>query len=160
MYSSLQSIDIVAKTDAGPAFHQTDHRSTDEMAADIELSVLFALTRILNARAHGEESGTPAAEVRYVCQADPPAELREALAAAGAVLVFAKGQPPAPLPPASRTPSELADWAFRGLAATAAHRLGDVDASAVLRRLEQQVLAARATADADGQDDGEDDRFE
>lgn len=153
MYSSLQSIDIVAKTDAGPAFHQTDHRSTAEMAAELELSVLFALTRILNARAHGDESGTPAAEVRYVCRADPPAEVREALAAAGAVLTLTTDQQPEPLPRSWRTPSELADWAFRGLAARAAHRFGEADALVVLRRLEQQVTAGRAETDDDPDDD-------
>jgi hypothetical protein len=44
MYSSLHEIDVTAETPNGPLYVQTDHRTADEIAAEPELSTLFALT--------------------------------------------------------------------------------------------------------------------
>lgn len=51
MYSSLDKIDIVARSpDGRKLLVQTDHREPREIEEDVELSVLFALTRV----AHGQ----------------------------------------------------------------------------------------------------------
>ncbi len=123
---------------------QVDHRSADEIEATPELSVLFALARVINAREHLRERGESAAGVRYVLERAivVPARLREALAAAGAIVDLA-GQPddasPAPDPAAVAT---LADAAFRALAARASARIGSRDPAMALTMLEAQTRAA------------------
>jgi len=46
MYCALDRVDIIAGTHR----FQTDHRTVEEIEQEPELSVLFALTRITNAR--------------------------------------------------------------------------------------------------------------
>ena len=59
MFSSLDRIDLVTQDPrtGKKAFHQTDHRSTVEVQQEAEVSTLFALTRVLNARQMGEREG-------------------------------------------------------------------------------------------------------
>jgi hypothetical protein len=50
MYSSLDKIDILAEIDGRKLVVQTDHRTAQEIEDEPELSVLFAMTRVLNAQ--------------------------------------------------------------------------------------------------------------
>src|ERR1044071_5942796 len=109
VYSSLTKIDIV--TD-GPEYIQTDHRSRDEIEATPELSVLFALARVCNARRYNAASQPT---VVYVVN-DAPPFLEEAVAAAGGLLERKDDHVRRTPAPASATAAELADRAYRGLA--------------------------------------------
>jgi hypothetical protein len=143
VFASLTRIDIVAE---GPIYYQTDHRPRAEIEATPELSVLFALVRICNARRH-KPAERPVAV--YAAAHDVPPFLEEAVAAAGALLANAgdlTGRAPAPT---SATVSELADRAFRGLANRVQRRLSAADATAALRALEAEILASPPTQDAD-----------
>ena len=82
MYSSLDKIDAVVKSPL--RYVQTDHRSVDEIAANPELTTLFALTRVLNPRAHAETQGLQATIVYVTAQGELPACLRDVLAVTGA----------------------------------------------------------------------------
>jgi hypothetical protein len=150
MYSSLLKIDLAATKDPQqPMFIQTDHRSRDEIAAEPEVSVLFALTRVLNARHHGAQHGLSNAMIVYACMDEPTPELVEALAACGAVLETKGGESRTALEPVAATPSELADQAFRGLADRVKARVGLRDPASALRVLEAETLADRPDPEED-----------
>jgi hypothetical protein len=142
VFASLTRIDIVAQ---GPIYYQTDHRPRAEIEAAPELSVLFALVRVCNAKRY-----KPAERPVVIYAADDvPAFLEEAVAAAGGLLASTgdlTGRAPAPT---SATVGELADRAFRGLAERVQRRLGADDATAALRALEAEILASTPTQDAD-----------
>src|SRR5215208_6726203 len=88
MYTSLDRIDIVARSKDGRAqYVQTDHRTAEENEAEAELSVVFALVRVLNPRRAAKE-GEPEPLVIYHALEDPPAFLRRAIAAAGGRVTF------------------------------------------------------------------------
>ncbi|HEU0035379.1 MAG TPA: hypothetical protein VFQ53_32440 [Kofleriaceae bacterium] len=123
---------------------QTDHRSASDIEAEPELSVLFAMARVLNARSHVTERGG-STDVRYVVPDEPPAVLREALVATGAVVERMHGAATSlePLgPPNEDAAGMLADRAFRELARRAAARMGTRDLAIALRMLEDQTFAA------------------
>ena len=64
VYSSLRKIDIVSEAPDGTRLLlQTDHRSPDEIDAEPELSMLFALARILGPQRSQHGTGSV---VRYV----------------------------------------------------------------------------------------------
>jgi hypothetical protein len=140
MYSSLLKIDIVAETNTGPLYVQTDHRTREEIASEPEISTLFALTRVLNPRNHALKEGVTATIV-YACMDEPTPELVEVLASAGAMLETQGGQERKTLAPVAATPSELADAAFRGLVKRVQARVGLTDFGATLRALEAETLA-------------------
>lgn len=121
---------------------QTDHRSAAEVEAEPEISVLFALTRVSAARAMGEGG----ADVTYACRFAPPGFLREAVAAAGGVLSVDGAEEP---PGTTRSVDEVADEAFRGLAARVAGREGGSVDAALLARLEDATLASPPRQDDD-----------
>ena len=115
MYSSLRKADFVVQDKANPekkvAF-QTDHRSVDEVAAEEEISVLFALTRILVPQRHGNLA------VRYVALAGLHPALARVVASTGATASV--GGPAdenevdlSDVPRAA--PADLADQAFASL---------------------------------------------
>ena len=148
MYCSLDKIDLAAQVDGWEVALQTDHRSTDEIEAEPELSALFAMARVLNAREHLSEAGhpDPTDAVRYVVSAEPPAVLIEALRAVGATLE--RTEPLALRHERERLGElskvaigELADRSFRALARRAAARVGTRDLAIALRMLEDQTLA-------------------
>jgi hypothetical protein len=60
VFSSLDRVDIVLKPgpDGRKQFVQTDHRTAQEIEQEPELSVLFALIRILNPRRMAD-AGSP-----------------------------------------------------------------------------------------------------
>ncbi|MEJ7602506.1 MAG: hypothetical protein WKG01_31730 [Kofleriaceae bacterium] len=142
MYCSLDKIDLAAQVDGREVALQTDHRTTAEIEAEPELSALYAMTRVLNAREHLTEAGhpDPTDAVRYVVSAEPPAVLIEALRAVGATLEH--GPQRGRLGELSQVAiGELADRSFRALAKRAARRVGTRDLAIALRMLEDQTLA-------------------
>lgn len=146
MYCSLDKIDVSATVGAGdasrPVALQTDHRSTREIEDEPELSVLFAMARVLNARTHLVAEGHLAGDVHYVVADEPPPLLREALAATGAVLEHVDDRLERLGGPSETTAGVIADRAFAALARRAAARVGVRDLAIALRMLEDQTFAA------------------
>lgn len=136
MYCALDRIDLAATVEGRDVAVQTDHRSREEIERELALSVLFALTRVVNARQGG-------AEVHYVV-ADPPPELTRAVTAAGAVISRSATRLPAGEAPRFEegVVGELADECFRELAQRAARAVGTRDLALALRMLEDQTFAA------------------
>ncbi|WNG14956.1 hypothetical protein [Cystobacter fuscus] len=134
MYSSLDSIDIVTQNEetGRKGFLQTDHRSAAEIQQEREVSILFALTRVLNARQAIESEEGPV-DVLYVCAEAPPDFLRGVVASAGG-RVQINDEPVSVYEGPISTPEDLAEGAFRGLAFRVAH---DREAS-----LDEQLLSA------------------
>ena len=110
MFSSLDRVDMRIASAEGIRCLQTDHRPAAEIQRQEELSILFALTRVL-----GPLSAGTASEVVYVCAQPPPEFLRRAVASAGGKLQVQKGPVLAYEGPPGK-PEELADDAFRRLA--------------------------------------------
>lgn len=85
MYSSLERVDVTLDGGGGTQVYvQTDHRETDEIAATPELSVLFAIARVTNARRAAPSKRK--VRVAYFAQYEPPAVLDEVLGLLGAEL--------------------------------------------------------------------------
>jgi hypothetical protein len=90
MYSSLDRADIEVKNpseDGRRMFVQTDHRTTDEIQEQPELSTIFALIRILNPKQIVED-GSPEPIVIYSAQERPPEFLQRVIYAAGGQLTL------------------------------------------------------------------------
>jgi hypothetical protein len=115
MFSSLDRADIVLKpTDGRKQYVQTDHRTPEEMEEEPELSVLFALVRVLNPKRMAEK-GEPEPVVLYEAMHRPPDFLCRAIRAAGGRLSV--GRNPQPVPDAGTPPlEEVIESAFTGLA--------------------------------------------
>lgn len=146
MYSSLEKVDIVVKDKEGAnVLVQTDHRSLDEVDAEREISVLFALTRILAPR---RAEGWRDARVRYVIQGELHPLLASVAAAtdaevqAGDVNVDLAGVP-------RRPAADLADDAFRGLAAKVLQRERVTPDAAGLAAFTDRVLRRELDAEED-----------
>jgi hypothetical protein len=113
VYSSLDRVDIVAAGagGSGKLFVQTDHRDASEVAGEVEISVLFALTRTLMPRRMPDGK---TAIIRYACIQDLHPRLAEVLASTGAeaeskgAQVSLEGVP-------RRPPADIADEAFAAL---------------------------------------------
>jgi hypothetical protein len=141
VYCSIDKIDLAAKVDGRPIAVQTDHRARGDIEAEPELSSLFAMARVLNARTQLADDGHPGAAVHYVVADEPPLWLRDALAAAGGTLERAHRLEP--LGPASELAvGDIADRCFSRLAKRAAARVGSRDLAIALRMLEDQTVAA------------------
>nr|MBA2543774.1 hypothetical protein [Deltaproteobacteria bacterium] len=144
MFCALDKIDLAATVDGQTVAIQTDHRASAEVESELALSILFAITRVVNAR--GE-----AAQVHYVV-ADPPAAFAEALHAVGAVIaetstrLIARDAPP----PDDERAGQIADACFRELAQRVAARVGTRDPAMALRMLEDETYAAPPTRDDPG----------
>jgi hypothetical protein len=141
MYSSLHRIDVMAETPNGPLYVQTDHRSADEIAAEPEISTLFALTRILLARAYGAKQPGPAPTIVYAPIGEIPDFLVEVLASAGARLTVGDSTEHRELAAVDVAPATLADRAFAALAVRVQRRVGLTDPAAALKALEAETLA-------------------
>ncbi|MBA3499883.1 MAG: hypothetical protein M4D80_19045 [Myxococcota bacterium] len=143
MYCSIDKIDLLSPTGIGkPVAVQTDHRSREQIEAEPELSALFAMARVLNARGHLAEDGHGDAAVHYVLPDEVPAMLRDALTAVGATIDHASKNHLEWLGPASQHAVEtIADRAFADLARRAASRVGTRDLAMALRMLEDQTFA-------------------
>lgn len=80
MFASLDRVDAeMGRQNGQRHFVQTDHRDPQEIEAARELSIVFALSRVLGPR-HVEDTE---AQVIYFLQARPPEFLIEAVASAG-----------------------------------------------------------------------------
>lgn len=140
MYCSIDKIDLAARVEGRPIAVQTDHRLRAEIEAEPELSVLFAMARVLNARAHLEDGGHRDAPVHYAVNDEPPDLLREALSAVGGTLELHRKLEP--LGAASmQAVGELADRNFAALAQRVKTRVGSRDLAIALRMLEDQTFA-------------------
>jgi len=140
MYCSIDKIDLAARVAGRPIAVQTDHRPRAEIEAEPELSALIAMARVLNARTHLCDEGHPGAAVHYAMRVEPPALLREALAACGSTLerdrtLEALGESN------EQAVGELADRCFTALAGRVKARVGSRDAAIALHMLEQQTAA-------------------
>lgn len=147
VFSSLDRVDIVY-TDLEGRDHwlQSDHRSPEAIEAEAELSLVFALIRVLNPpRDFPEDEPEPVLE--YRCQHRPPDFMRAAIASAGAQLVVDEAVPYEDEAPDAET---LADLGFAALAARvlAEHELPCELAS--LERLEREQPELRREADEIG----------
>jgi hypothetical protein len=136
VYCSIDKIDLLT----AHAAIQTDHRSCDEIAEEPELSALFAMARVLNARGHLAETGRGDAAVHYALTGDVPQHFEDALAAVGATL-DCRGDRRALGPVSHDAIAAIADRAFSELARRAAHRIGTRDVAIALRMLEDQTFA-------------------
>lgn len=110
MFSSLDRADMVVSHTRGRRCFQTDHRSAAEIQQEEEVSILFALTRVL-----GPMIKVAADEVVYLCAEPPPEFLQRAVAAAGGMLQIKEG-PALVYEGLLNQPEEFADDAFRRLA--------------------------------------------
>ncbi|MBA3458515.1 MAG: hypothetical protein H0T46_01030 [Deltaproteobacteria bacterium] len=150
MFCSLDKIDLAADVEGRVVAVQTDHRGPEEAAAAPEISALFAMTRVINARAHLAEEGRPDADVRYAMPGEAPPILREALAATGALLEKGTGGEIEAMGPASEEAAgALADRCFAALARKAAAKVGVRDLGMALRMLEDQTVAAPPLRETD-----------
>ncbi len=142
MYSSLDRIDILAEGSSGILAVQTDHRPRAEIEDEPELSVLFALIRVLNARRILADQERPVDAVVYVAIDDPPPFLVEALASVEATLERSPLRVREALTAGDDPPEAVADRAFAALAGRVCRRVGLTDPAAALRALEAEVCAA------------------
>jgi len=141
VYCSIDKIDLAARVEGRTIAVQTDERSPDEIENAPELSVLFAMARVLNARAQLADDGNHDAPVHYRV-AGAPAFLAEAIAAAGGTLDLARKATPD-----DDRVSALVDRAFAQLARRTAARTGSRDLAIALRMLEDQTTAAPPDVD-------------
>lgn len=86
MYSSLDRVDIVARTKDGARLYiQTDHRTSAEIEQERDLSVVFLIARLINAiRMAKAESNKY--QIIYSCQYNPPEFFQQIIASTGAIL--------------------------------------------------------------------------
>ncbi len=145
MFSSLDRVDIVLKKgpDGRLTFVQTDHRSAEEIEREPELSVLFALVRVLNPRRMAEPGG-PEPVVIYTSMERPPEFLHRAIRAAGGLLSVGPGSDPEQEPAEGRPPLQpIVEEAFADLARAVAAGHGVELTPAGLEEVER-IEAARA----------------
>ena len=148
MFSSLDRIDIVTQNEetGRKGFLQTDHRPAAEIQRTRELSTLFALTRMLNARRAGESEEVPV-DVLYVCLEAPPEFLRGVVASAGGKLQI-NDEPVSIYEGPIGTPGDVAEEAFRRLAYRVAQEHGAPLDEALLAALESKYTGS-ASAEED-----------
>ncbi len=147
MYCSLDKIDLATRIEGRHVAVQTDERRRDEIEAELELSVLYAMARVLNARLHLVEGGHAAGTVHYVVSDEPPELMVDGLRAAGATLER-RNAAPRPLGRGSAAAvGRLADKCFGAIARQAARRVGTRDLAIALRMLEDQTFANPPTRD-------------
>lgn len=140
MYCSIDKIDLASRVAGKPVAIQSDHRAAAEIEAEPELSVLFAMARVLNARTHLNEAGHTDASVHYAMNDDAPLLLREAIGAVGGTLEQGKRLEALGAANAALA-SEIADRNFAALAHRVKSRVGSRDVAIALRMLEDQTFA-------------------
>lgn len=136
MYSNLRKLDIVVNIDGQKVAIQTDHRDAEEMDLEPELSVLFALTRVINPLRMPQDRPD---RVRYTCPNKPSAAVREAIAAAGGQTEL--GNEDLPWDGEVGDPEVIADRAFAALATRVLARERAALHADALRALEEETVA-------------------
>lgn len=146
MYSSLHKIDIVVDQPEGKLAVQTDHREQAELEEELDLSVIFALTRIIN------PMRMDYAGVRMVFLGSPPPSILDLVAWAGAEAeLTAKDQNLPPRPDAERV-DRVAREALDRLGQWVLADLGVSADEAGLRAVEREY-AARVASFGDRKED-------
>jgi hypothetical protein len=145
VYCSLDKIDLAVEIDGRPVAMQTDDRDAGAMVAEPELTALYAMTRVLNARSQLARDGFPDAPVHYiVTQAltgGVPESLRDALTAVGCTLERSGIGEELLGPTSDDSIAQVIDRSFAALARRTAARIGTHDLAMALRMLEDQTLA-------------------
>jgi hypothetical protein len=146
MYSSLDRVDVITedKATGRKSYLQIDHRSVREIRREEEVSVLFGLTRIMNARQLGEREGVD--RVLYACPELPPDFLQRAVASAGGWFQLEDLREVHYEGPLSK-PEDLADEAFRRLARKVLKERNAALEESALAALEQEHLGAPGPED-------------
>ena len=91
MYVTLDRADLILQMkDGSKAILQTDHREIAEIERQPELSTLFALIRVLNGKRMAEP-GEPEPPVLYQGEQGLPEFVRQAVRAAGGVILADDG---------------------------------------------------------------------
>ena len=84
VFSSLDQVDIVARDKSNRLILvQSDHRSSQEIEKDVELSAVFALARVLNAFRVAKSKGEKATIIYDFNTEAPPDFLSQAIVSAG-----------------------------------------------------------------------------
>src|SRR5262245_19694985 len=125
MFSTLDRIDIVTRgADGRKQYVQTDHRTAEEIEQEPELSILFAVIRVLNG-IQMTETGASEPVVIYIAQSQPPEFLRSAIRAAGGRVAIGKNAQPMADVAAAPPLGDVINSAFTGLArrVAAEHRV-------------------------------------
>ena len=141
MFSSLDRIDIVTQNEETGRrnFLQTDHRSAAEIQHTRELSILFALARMLNARQAIEPEES--VDVLYVCAEPPPEFLRSTVASTGG-RIQVNDEPVSIYEGPIGMPEDLANDTFRVLAHRVAQERGVPLGEPLLEALQRESLQA------------------
>ena len=140
MYASLDGIDLVFDTEAGKVAVQTDHRTADELEEAVDLSSIFALTRVINA---WRQPGIVGVVCAY--QEGPPPVLVDVIEACGAAIEVADVRVHEAVPPQDDVVNGLAHLALRRLGQAVFRRAGVPVGEDGLKALEYEVLQARGT---------------
>lgn len=139
VYSSLHKIDFIADgPDDRRYLVQTDHRSVEEVEAEVELSILFALARIIGPSRTEHGVG---AVVRYVALGGLHPAIAQVVASTGAVAEVDRDDVDLS-EVETAPPSDLADGAFAGLARRVLEREGLVADEDGLAAFEKIASAA------------------
>ena len=144
MFSSLDRVDLVyTGPDGRTRWLQSDHRRPAEVEAEAELSLIFALIRLLDPRRDFPPDGDPPV-LEYRCQHMPPTFLRVAIASAGAELFV---DAPVPFDGVAPDPGGLARLALAALADRVARAHGVACDLAGLAQLEREQPTLAPDAD-------------
>lgn len=148
MYSSLHKVDLVVTADDGPVCIQTDHRTCEEIEAQPELSVVFAVTRLLTPGL----ADAAHRRVQYACAGGAPGFLRDVVRACGATLLE-HGETALRAPPGPADLDAVARLAHDALMALGRAVLGRHGVDATREGLEHLEAAMRDGEAPDLEDD-------
>jgi hypothetical protein len=146
MYTDLDKADIVTrdKETGRAACHQTDHRELTEIESELDLSIAFALTRVLNGRRAVAKDGNPdEVDVYYVSLDTLPPQLVDAIHSAGGRVRLGAGDEILAYHAPSADVETLADRALASVARQVRERLGH-------GAFDQELLTAVEADIADG----------
>jgi hypothetical protein len=148
VYWSLDQIDILAEREKGGPIQivLTDHRERAQIDEEPEISVLFAMTRVIASRHTMTSDGRAIERVVYKAKHALPPYLVEALRSVDAAIE----QPESFEGPANgAATAAIVERAFDALADRVARRTGLTDPAAVLRVLEAETTSTPIRREGD-----------